>query len=282
MPTKKEKPIHCFNLPSAQSTYINFSRNSQFVIHTHSHYEIMILYKGKSIHYLNGHSKNLKTKTLVLIKPNETHQLSKYKDYESEHINIAIGNELFYELCMEVNKKLLNYFKQFPSVSYIHLSDADYEYLLHLGNKVNLLDSQDTHKPTLIVKQMVFNILTLFDNLAEQTKNDYPSWLHELLEKLDNPEFFLKPANELYQYAPYTQSKFCLYFKQYIGTTLIEYLTKKKINYACNLLQNTNFSILEIALTLNYESLAHFNRVFKKITGKTPREYKQQWKAIKI
>ena len=122
---------------------------------------------------------------------------------------------------------------------------------------------------------MMFSILTAFDSLAEQTKNDYPSWLHEFLEKLETPEFFLKPANELYQYAPYTQSKLSLYFKQHVGTTLIEYITKKKINYACNLLQNTNFSILEISTMLNYDSLAHFNRVFKKTTGKTPREYKQ-------
>ena len=37
----------------------------------------------------------------------------------------------------------------------------------------------------------------------------------------------------------------------------------------------TNFSVLYISNLLDYESLAHFNRTFKKITGTTPAAYRK-------
>ncbi len=273
-PKIQNKKIRFRVLPNDQLTVIHFWYKNQFPLHTHSYYEILILTKGTALHYLNGHPKVLKQRSLVLLRPNDHHELTFYKDCVSEHVNIAINSELFHELCNSVNSKLLNYFK-LPAINpYINLKNEDFEYLLHLANSVNLLQFQDIHKRTLLAKQIVFNILTLFDNFSERIKKEYPSWFHDFLEKLNFPTFFLKPANKLYQYTPYSQSKFSIYFKRYTGVTLIEYLTNKKINYACNLLENTNFSILEISNILNYDSLAHFHRIFKKRIGVTPREYR--------
>ena len=50
-----------------------------------------------------------------------------------------------------------------------------------------------------------------------------------------------------------------------------------KINYACSLLRSTNFTVLEIAMMASFNNLSNFNMTFKKITGKTPSEYKKQY-----
>lgn len=269
-----QKRIDSFKLSNDQPVDIHFWNKSQFGLHTHSHYEILILIKGKAVHQLNDHPKILKPQSLVLIQPDDTHKLDIYKEYASEHVNIAISKDLFNEICDSVNKYLLNYIKTSIFDPYISLKKEDFEYVLYLANKINLINSQNTHKLILIAKQIIFNILTVFAHLINQPKTEHPAWLHEFLEKINTPEFFLKPTSELYKYAPYAQSKLSRYFKQYVGTTLIGYITSEKINYACGLLKNTNLSVLEISSRLNYDSLAHFNRVFKKTTGKTPREYR--------
>ncbi|GIX41866.1 MAG: hypothetical protein KatS3mg129_1599 [Leptospiraceae bacterium] len=67
-------------------------------------------------------------------------------------------------------------------------------------------------------------------------------------------------------------------FKHYTGKKLNQYINELRIKHAINLMQNTNKNILEISLESGFENLRTFNRVFKEITGKTPKEYKKSFK----
>jgi AraC-like DNA-binding protein len=48
------------------------------------------------------------------------------------------------------------------------------------------------------------------------------------------------------------------------------------VEKARNLLLNPNLRISEIAYEVGFQSLTHFNRVFKKITGQSPTDYRGQ------
>lgn len=65
-------------------------------------------------------------------------------------------------------------------------------------------------------------------------------------------------------------------FKQETGQTVMSYVTDVKINRAKVLLQDTDLSILVISERLGYYDSSHFGRVFKKVTGLTPRAFRQQ------
>ena len=52
------------------------------------------------------------------------------------------------------------------------------------------------------------------------------------------------------------------------------YLNKQRINYAVNLLQNTNYSLKKIAAMVGYNSLQNFIGNFKRIMQTSPSEYK--------
>lgn len=60
------------------------------------------------------------------------------------------------------------------------------------------------------------------------------------------------------------------WFKIKYGMTMLEYHTKEKMNQALNMIQTSNKSLLEIALTLNYSNLSNFSNAFKKFYGKPP------------
>lgn len=65
-------------------------------------------------------------------------------------------------------------------------------------------------------------------------------------------------------------------FKKETGYTPVEYKLKVRISHGTLLLlDNQNRSIEEISELLGFESSTYFRRVFKKITGKSPREYKK-------
>ena len=63
-------------------------------------------------------------------------------------------------------------------------------------------------------------------------------------------------------------------FKTYTGKSINEYINYLRVNESARLLENKDLKIIDIAFSVGFESLVTFNRVFKKETGKTPRDYR--------
>jgi AraC-like DNA-binding protein len=72
---------------------------------------------------------------------------------------------------------------------------------------------------------------------------------------------------------------FCKLFKKHTGVHFTDYLSRTRVEKAKNLLLNPNLRISEIAYEVGFQSLTHFNRVFKKILGQSPTEYRSQLPA---
>lgn len=64
-------------------------------------------------------------------------------------------------------------------------------------------------------------------------------------------------------------------FKQQYGETLTDYLTKIRMEKAKELLANEHLKIYEVAYNVGYQNEKYFSKVFKKVVGITPNEYKQ-------
>ncbi len=73
--------------------------------------------------------------------------------------------------------------------------------------------------------------------------------------------------------SPYYFSKL---FKDEAGVTFIEYLTTLRIGKAKELLMQEDASIKDICVEVGYQDPNYFSRIFKRYTGKTPTEYKEQ------
>jgi YesN/AraC family two-component response regulator len=76
---------------------------------------------------------------------------------------------------------------------------------------------------------------------------------------------------ETFRYSP---SHYSVLFKQKTGLSPIEYFIRIKIKHASELLTTSNLIVKEIAGEVGYDDPFYFTRIFKKVTGKTPREYK--------
>ena len=69
---------------------------------------------------------------------------------------------------------------------------------------------------------------------------------------------------------------FCKMFKKMTGINFTDYLSRVRIEKSKNLLLNPNLRVSEIAFEVGFQSLTHFNRVFKKVLGQTPTNYRAQ------
>ncbi len=65
-------------------------------------------------------------------------------------------------------------------------------------------------------------------------------------------------------------------FKQYTGMKLGDLINRLRVRDAMLQLENTEKTVLEIALSVGFESLRTFNRVFLRVNGLTPTEYRER------
>ena len=72
---------------------------------------------------------------------------------------------------------------------------------------------------------------------------------------------------------------FCKMFKRVTGLNFTDFVSRVRIEKAKNLLLNPNLRISEIAYEVGFQSLTHFNRMFKRILGQSPTEYRQHLPA---
>ena len=67
---------------------------------------------------------------------------------------------------------------------------------------------------------------------------------------------------------------FCKQFHKYTDLKFTEFVSRTRVEKATNLLLNPNVRISEVAYAVGFQSLTHFNRVFRQITGQSPTGYR--------
>jgi AraC-like DNA-binding protein len=68
-------------------------------------------------------------------------------------------------------------------------------------------------------------------------------------------------------------------FKEVTGVNFVDYVARARFEKACRLLHDGDLRISEIAFEVGFQSLSQFNRVFKKLSGKSPSAYRAAHRA---
>lgn len=66
-------------------------------------------------------------------------------------------------------------------------------------------------------------------------------------------------------------------FKKEVQTTFVNYVTDRKIEHAKYLLKNTSLPVVNIAMDLSFQEHTYFSKVFKRLVGQSPTEYRNQY-----
>ena len=70
---------------------------------------------------------------------------------------------------------------------------------------------------------------------------------------------------------------FSRFFHRMTGRTFVAWVHEVRIGHACRLLTATERPVLDVALASGFGNLANFNRVFRRLRGCTPREFRRQF-----
>lgn len=122
-------------------------------------------------------------------------------------------------------------------------------------------------------KEMVHKYCLLVKN---HSMKGYSLLVRKVLTRINSDltaDLGLKTQAQLLQVNP---SYLSALFKKETGSTLTEYVNKKRVEHALFLLNTTNMQIQTIAQYCGITDVNYFTKTFKKLVGKTPKEYREK------
>lgn len=110
------------------------------------------------------------------------------------------------------------------------------------------------------------------DPYAYTDKKSLIAKVREYIESNYHTDFSINDLSRVFAINPDYLSTL---YSQETGKTLIRHLTEIRIQNACRLLRESGYSTVDISRSVGYSEPQYFYKVFKKITGMTPLEYKK-------
>lgn len=273
--------------------FINtFSVNPSIYTHTHKFIEVGYVVSGSLLHRINNYENTLSKGDFYIININDVHELIKLSDDNPIIYNIIfkpkfIDHVLFYskDFCEIANHYLIN--SQTPidreRLSSFHFCDITGE-ILEIIKKMN---SEQAEKKEgfyemlrMLVIQLILQILRLFNEgnaiFSEYQTND--KQINCVISHLINNYQKQISLSEMAAVAFMSPEYLCRKFKTVMNTTPTKFLQKIRIKEACRLLLQSNNKIFEIAEEVGYKDLKYFKIIFKEICGKSPNDYRLEYK----
>lgn len=134
----------------------------------------------------------------------------------------------------------------------------------------------------------VITLLNIFKILDQSTEyqllasegytNKYLSNDKERIDKVFHYIFenFRKEIslNDVAAIANMNRQAFCRYFKSRTQKTFVAFLNEVRVSHACRLLTESNQPVADLAYDCGFNSITNFNRIFKEIKGRSPRQFR--------
>lgn len=114
-----------------------------------------------------------------------------------------------------------------------------------------------------------------FQSLAPPKQQEYADRFVSVCDYINSHCTENLTLEQVSEQAGFSKYHFARLFRELTGTTVHNYVTNRRILYAQSLLADEALSVTEVSMRSGFNSLATFNRIFKKQMGCTPSEYRK-------
>ena len=248
-------------------------RNSTTVHHKHENYvEVFVVLRGQILNKMLNTTNILSAGDIGIVLPNVLHIHEKVNDDEVELINITCNNETAEIIFNEI------YHRSMPTSSIQKLNKHEFSIVKNFNNII--LNSRNISDHKVLISSLCITLFG-FIKASSSTLQQGPQAFIKFVNSLPSQDLANIHINELYILSGYSQRSLATFFKKYLNQTLVQYVNDIKLNRAKNLLLTTDYSTTEICEIVGFNSISHFNHLFKHKYGISPRDYKSNSLNIK-
>lgn len=243
-------------------------------LHNHDFCELFFVNRGEVIHFLNDEPFLMRRGDFWLIRQEDVHCYRRNSDEVASFVNISFPAQFYENLFQSVylgdqENRGLSDRGTLNAAQMIVVEE-----LLALLLKVDLSTDENLHLKKALLLSLLQTILFSQTVSDAQTPDRIPVWLSQAITKLQEPEILQQGIKGLVQVGGRSQEHITRQLRKYYNITPSQMINKLRIDQAQKLLATTDLSVLDISMTVGYESVSYFNRLFMQQTGMSPRMYR--------
>lgn len=262
----------------ASFSFINFDYP---MLHVHKDLcEILFVYSGEVVNYVNDFAQVMRAGDCCIMLKNDSHKMAFDGDVKRGFgaINFLIRDTYFDHLKYIFGEKEASLFDDSYEMMTFHLDEVASTSVYNQTLLMQTPDNVYVRKNEFACKRVIIDLLAEYvsQKLKLLSEQNVPKWLKEMLVEMQDRDSVDKSPGDFISEAPYSYSYVAKEFKRHMGCSVMNYLTSVKLNYAKELLQNTELTTMEISSRIGFDSLSHFNHSFKKHFGSTPSEVRKK------
>ena len=231
-------------------------------------YQLLYIVSGKGHFYFHGEDRVVYAGRMVLIQPRQEQHYEYFGEDKPEVYWVHFTGS-------DVKNILRSY--NIPMDDPIFYSGASSTYSYLFKEMIHELQNCKTGYEDLLTMYLR-QIFLLVQRTRQEERPTVSTYIQEEMEFARR--YFNEHYNEPISIQEYAESRnmsvsyFQRNFKQIVKHTPMQYLLTIRVNNAASLLETTDYSMAEIAAIVGYEDPLYFSRLFRKIKGVSPRDYR--------
>ncbi len=263
--------------------YNEFDKNFVFEGEKHDFWELVYVDKGQVEICRDEEKIFLSQGEIVFHKPNEFHSIKAFNSAPN-----------FFVISFVCNSRAMVYFEKFKTTLNKNLKSF-LSSIIEEAEKTFIIPKNDPSLKKLIKKSttsiggeqliktyleqlLIFLIRNVIDKKNPSvfpSKESMESYLVASMKVyIESKAKEVFRISELCKQIGYSKSYLCRLFNEQTGETIASYAIKMKIKLARRLIREGNLNFAEISDELSFDNPQYFSRVFKRVMGMTPTEFK--------
>ncbi len=232
-------------------------------------YQLLYIAAGKAHFHFDGKEQIVTAGHMVLYRPKEPQKYEYYGEDQTEvyWVHFTGGN---------VKNILRSYGLTDDKRVFYCGSGLDYQNLFRtMINELQMCKDNYAEMLEMYLRQIFIMLKRYFSN-SLKTDNTH------VVEEIDKATIYFNEhysedicIDEYAQNINVSVSWFIRHFKQCTGSTPMQYILSKRIYNAEILLHDSSYNVTEIAQIVGYDNPLYFSRIFKKVKGLSPSEYRK-------
>lgn len=259
-----------------------FSTNFNFEGESHNFWEMVYVDSGVVEITAGGKAHTLKSGDIAFHKPNEFHTIKT----DSEHTaNVFVISFVCSSAAMSYFKeKVLSVPTKFKKQITSILNEIEQSFLLMSSGdfKLEIKDNAPIGGQQMVRTYLEqFLIMLIRDAQENKTTHFFPTkesmenhLISQMINSIEDNLYSNISVEELCAEMNYSRAYLSKIFKTTTGFTILEYILNRKIMQAKKLIKENDYNFSQISDKLAFDNPHYFTRVFKRISGMTPSEYK--------